>query len=125
MAALSCSAAFVSGDPAPSSLARRALLSRGAAPPRTVALRAAVTPNAAAAQEAAAEGKRRPRGSRSPGRSRPSSRPDWAYIKENNLQDPENRRIIVCDEKLKNIFGGKERVGFLEISGLLNPHFRK
>ncbi|KAG0462436.1 hypothetical protein HPP92_020912 [Vanilla planifolia] len=30
----------------------------------------------------------------------------WAYIKENNLQDPENKRIVVCDEKLKSIFGG-------------------
>ncbi|XP_043712527.1 upstream activation factor subunit UAF30-like [Telopea speciosissima] len=49
----------------------------------------------------------------------------WAYIKEHNLQDPENRKIIVCDEKLKNIFGGRERVGFLEISGLINPHFIK
>ncbi|KAG1347911.1 Protein TRI1 [Cocos nucifera] len=49
----------------------------------------------------------------------------WAYIKEHNLQDPENKRIIVCDEKLRNLFGGKERVGFLEISGLLNPHFGK
>ncbi|XP_068654756.1 protein TRI1-like [Aristolochia californica] len=48
----------------------------------------------------------------------------WAYIKEHNLQDPENKKIIVCDEKLKKIFGGKDRVGFLEISGLLNPHFR-
>eukprot|EP00262_Sarcandra_glabra_P021110 TRINITY_DN8724_c0_g1_i1.p1 TRINITY_DN8724_c0_g1~~TRINITY_DN8724_c0_g1_i1.p1 ORF type:complete len:132 (-),score=16.16 TRINITY_DN8724_c0_g1_i1:182-577(-) len=49
----------------------------------------------------------------------------WAYIKQHNLQDPENKKIIVCDEKLKNIFGGRERVGFLEISGLLNPHFVK
>ncbi|KAI3932475.1 hypothetical protein MKW92_022291 [Papaver armeniacum] len=49
----------------------------------------------------------------------------WAYIKEHNLQDPENKKIIVCDEKLKKIFAGKERVGFLEISGLLNPHFIK
>ncbi|KAL0924834.1 hypothetical protein M5K25_005692 [Dendrobium thyrsiflorum] len=49
----------------------------------------------------------------------------WAYIKENNLQDPENKKIIVCDEKLKSIFGGRDRVGFLEISGLLNPHFVK
>ncbi|XP_074581351.1 upstream activation factor subunit UAF30-like [Curcuma longa] len=48
----------------------------------------------------------------------------WAYIKENNLQDPDDKRIIVCDEKLQNIFG-KDRVGFLEISGLLNPHFTK
>ncbi|PKU71750.1 upstream activation factor subunit spp27 [Dendrobium catenatum] len=49
----------------------------------------------------------------------------WAYIKQNNLQDPENKKIIVCDEKLKSIFGGRDRVGFLEISGLLNPHFVK
>ncbi|CAA6653541.1 unnamed protein product [Spirodela intermedia] len=49
----------------------------------------------------------------------------WAYIKEKNLQDPENKKIIVCDGRLKKIFGGRDRVGFLEISGLLNPHFIK
>ncbi|XP_043708376.1 uncharacterized protein LOC122657668 [Telopea speciosissima] len=49
----------------------------------------------------------------------------WAYIKKHNLQDPENKKVIVCDEKLKNIFGGRERVGFLEISGLITPHFIK
>ncbi|XP_078436237.1 upstream activation factor subunit UAF30-like [Wolffia australiana] len=49
----------------------------------------------------------------------------WAYIKEKNLQDPDNKKIIVCDERLKKVFGGKDRVGFLEISGLLNPHFVK
>ncbi|TVU50067.1 hypothetical protein EJB05_01422 [Eragrostis curvula] len=49
----------------------------------------------------------------------------WAHIKGNNLQDPNNKKIIVCDEKLKKIFGGRDRVGFLEISGLLNPHFPK
>ncbi|KAF5745566.1 SWIB/MDM2 domain superfamily protein [Tripterygium wilfordii] len=49
----------------------------------------------------------------------------WAHIKENNLQDPENKKIIVCDEKLKKIFGGKDRVGFLEIAGLISPHFLK
>ncbi|XP_042507264.1 upstream activation factor subunit UAF30-like [Macadamia integrifolia] len=49
----------------------------------------------------------------------------WAYIKKHNLQDPENKKIIVCDEKLKNIFGGREHVGFLEISGLITPHFIK
>uniref|UniRef100_A0A0D9XZP5 DM2 domain-containing protein n=1 Tax=Leersia perrieri TaxID=77586 RepID=A0A0D9XZP5_9ORYZ len=41
----------------------------------------------------------------------------WAHIKGNNLQDPNNKKIIVCDEKLKKIFGGRDRVGFLEISG--------
>ncbi|KAF8783956.1 hypothetical protein HU200_000047 [Digitaria exilis] len=49
----------------------------------------------------------------------------WAHIKGNNLQDPNNKKIIVCDDKLKKIFGGRDRVGFLEISGLLNPHFPK
>ncbi|WVZ90340.1 hypothetical protein U9M48_036649 [Paspalum notatum var. saurae] len=49
----------------------------------------------------------------------------WAHIKGNNLQDPNNKKIIICDDKLKKIFGGRDRVGFLEISGLLNPHFPK
>ncbi|KAK8636476.1 hypothetical protein V6N13_124222 [Hibiscus sabdariffa] len=47
----------------------------------------------------------------------------WAYIKEHNLQDPDNKKIINCDEKLKKIFGGKDRIGFLEIAGLISPHF--
>ncbi|KAH9623566.1 hypothetical protein KSS87_013170 [Heliosperma pusillum] len=46
----------------------------------------------------------------------------WAHIKANNLQDPQNKKIIVCDEKLKKIFAGKETVGFLQISGLITPH---
>ncbi|KAK9056634.1 hypothetical protein SSX86_023996 [Deinandra increscens subsp. villosa] len=49
----------------------------------------------------------------------------WAHIKENGLQDPANKRVIVCDEKLKKIFAGKDQVGFLEIAGLISPHFRK
>ncbi|XP_010432435.1 PREDICTED: upstream activation factor subunit UAF30-like [Camelina sativa] len=47
----------------------------------------------------------------------------WAYIKEHDLQDPQNKRDILCDEKLKKIFEGKERVGFLEIAKLIGPHF--
>ncbi|XP_022745475.1 protein TRI1-like [Durio zibethinus] len=46
-----------------------------------------------------------------------------AYIKKHNLQDPKNNEIIICDEKLKKIFGGKERVGSLEIPRLISPHF--
>ncbi|KAI3675338.1 hypothetical protein L1987_84927 [Smallanthus sonchifolius] len=49
----------------------------------------------------------------------------WAHIKENGLQDPANKRVIVCDEKLKKIFGERDQVGFLEIAGLISPHFRK
>uniref|UniRef100_A0A1J3GVP2 Protein TRI1 n=1 Tax=Noccaea caerulescens TaxID=107243 RepID=A0A1J3GVP2_NOCCA len=47
----------------------------------------------------------------------------WAYIKENGLQDPLNKKDILCDEKLKKIFEGKERVGFLEVAKLIGPHF--
>ncbi|KAJ4952187.1 hypothetical protein NE237_029019 [Protea cynaroides] len=34
----------------------------------------------------------------------------WEYIKLNNLQNPTNKREIHCDEKLKTIFDGKEKV---------------
>ncbi|ESQ53696.1 hypothetical protein EUTSA_v10026522mg [Eutrema salsugineum] len=47
----------------------------------------------------------------------------WAYIKEHDLQDPQNKKVIICDEKLKKIFEGKDRVGFLEIAKLIGPHF--
>ncbi|KAJ4870793.1 SWIB/MDM2 domain superfamily protein [Raphanus sativus] len=47
----------------------------------------------------------------------------WAYIKEHDLQDPRNKKVIICDEKLKKIFDGKDSVGFLEIAKLIGPHF--
>lgn len=28
----------------------------------------------------------------------------WVYIKENNLQDPKDKRFILCDEKLEKVF---------------------
>lgn len=31
----------------------------------------------------------------------------WKYVKANNLQDPSDKRYIICDEKLKPIFGEK------------------
>ncbi|KAE8708446.1 pentatricopeptide repeat-containing protein [Hibiscus syriacus] len=37
--------------------------------------------------------------------------------------DPENKKVINCDEKLKKIFGGKDSIGFLEFDGLISPHF--
>ncbi|XP_010509591.1 PREDICTED: upstream activation factor subunit UAF30-like [Camelina sativa] len=49
----------------------------------------------------------------------------WEYIKLNNLQNPENKREILCDEKLKTIFSGKDTVGFLEIAKQLSQHFPK
>lgn len=49
----------------------------------------------------------------------------WQHIKLHNLQNPENKKEIFCDEKLKKLFDGKDKVGFLEIAKLLTPHFVK
>jgi len=49
----------------------------------------------------------------------------WSYIKGQNLQNPADKREIQCDEKLKALFNGKDKVGFLEIGKLLSVHFVK
>ena len=41
------------------------------------------------------------------------------------LQNPADKREIFCDEKLKALFSGKDKVGFLEIGKLLSLHFVK
>ncbi|KAH9615489.1 hypothetical protein KSS87_003650 [Heliosperma pusillum] len=49
----------------------------------------------------------------------------WEYIKLHKLQNPSNRREIICDQKLKTLFNGKETVGIMEVAGLLSQHFVK
>ncbi|KAL2517314.1 SWIB/MDM2 domain superfamily protein [Abeliophyllum distichum] len=49
----------------------------------------------------------------------------WEYVKSHNLQDPANKREIYCDDKLKTIFDGKEKVDFPGIAKLLSNHFPK
>lgn len=49
----------------------------------------------------------------------------WEHIKANNLQNPANKREILCDEKLKAILGQKENVDMFEIAKLISPHFIK
>ena len=46
----------------------------------------------------------------------------WVYIKANNLQDPNNKRNIVADEKLKVVFGGKAVVDMFEMTKLVSAH---
>jgi upstream activation factor subunit UAF30 len=48
----------------------------------------------------------------------------WGYIKKNNLQDPKERRMIVADDKLKPVFGGKGRVSMFEMTKLVNKHLK-
>ncbi len=46
----------------------------------------------------------------------------WDYIKKNNLQDPENKRNIVPDEKLAAVFGGKDAVDMFKMTRLISQH---
>ncbi len=60
--------------------------------------------------------------------SKPLSRPDavskvWDYIKKHKLQNPENRREIVADGKLKAVFG-KDRVTMFEMNKYLFQHLK-
>ncbi|MBS0477055.1 MAG: topoisomerase C-terminal repeat-containing protein, partial [Proteobacteria bacterium] len=45
----------------------------------------------------------------------------WDYIKAHNLQDPQDKRSIVADDKLRAVFG-KDRVGMFELAGILGQH---
>ena len=45
----------------------------------------------------------------------------WVYIKEHNLQDPANKRMINADAKLKEVFG-KPQVSMFEMAGLIGKH---
>ena len=45
----------------------------------------------------------------------------WQYIKQNQLQDSVNKRLINADEKLKEIFG-KAQVSIFEMSKYINQH---
>ncbi|EEF43575.1 uncharacterized protein LOC8280983 [Ricinus communis] len=110
------------------------------APPSSANLRMVRTVTCCATVSSQQQEQRRPRGIMKPRRVSPEMaelvgaseiprtqalKRIWAHIKENNLQDPENKKIIICDEKLKKIFGGRDRVGFLEVAGLISPHFLK
>lgn len=48
----------------------------------------------------------------------------WDYIKQNNLQDPSDKRIILCDEKLKELFDVDSFKGFA-VTKLLTAHLTK
>jgi len=48
----------------------------------------------------------------------------WAYIKEHNLQNPANKRNILCDDKLKAVMG-KDEVTMFEMTGLVGKHLKE
>ncbi len=48
----------------------------------------------------------------------------WAYIKKNELQDTQNRRMINADNKLREVFDGKKQVNMFEMTKLVNKHLQ-
>jgi chromatin remodeling complex protein RSC6 len=47
----------------------------------------------------------------------------WEYIKQNKLQNPENGREILADDKLEKIFG-KKKVTMFEMNKYLAQHLK-
>jgi len=48
----------------------------------------------------------------------------WDYIRSHNLQDPANKTRINADEKLKEVFGGREQVTMFEMTKLVFNHVK-
>jgi len=46
----------------------------------------------------------------------------WEYIRGHNLQDPTNKTYIKADDKLKQVFDGKDRVNMFEMTKLVFGH---
>lgn len=47
----------------------------------------------------------------------------WDYIKTHNLQNPANKRNILCDDKLFAVMGKRE-VTMFEMTGLVGKHLQ-
>lgn len=47
----------------------------------------------------------------------------WEHIKKHNLQNPENKREIVADDKLKKVFG-KDKCSMFEMNKHLAAHLK-
>ena len=48
----------------------------------------------------------------------------WVYIKKHDLQNPQNKRNIIADEKLLPLFGGKKEVTMFEMTKLVSGHLK-
>lgn len=47
----------------------------------------------------------------------------WDHIRKNNLQNPENKREILADAKLRAVFG-QDKATMFEMNKLLSPHLK-
>lgn len=48
----------------------------------------------------------------------------WAYIRKNNLQDQQNKRMINADDKLRALFGGKNQVSMFDLAKIISQHVK-
>lgn len=48
----------------------------------------------------------------------------WAHIKKNKLQNPENKREIIADDKLQPIFGSK-KLDMFQMTKAINKHLKE
>lgn len=48
----------------------------------------------------------------------------WDYVRQNNLQDPKDKRTIRADAKLKPVFNGQDSVSMFEMTKLVNSHLK-
>jgi chromatin remodeling complex protein RSC6 len=49
----------------------------------------------------------------------------WDYIKRQNLQDKDDRRLINADDKLRAIFDGIRQINQLRLASFLSRHLVK
>jgi chromatin remodeling complex protein RSC6 len=49
----------------------------------------------------------------------------WDYIRSHNLQDPSNKTKINADDKLKQVFDGRDQVTMFEMTKLVFNHVNK
>jgi upstream activation factor subunit UAF30 len=48
----------------------------------------------------------------------------WDYIKEHDLQDAKNRRMINADTKLRSVFDGQEQISMFDLPKLVSRHIQ-
>lgn len=48
----------------------------------------------------------------------------WAYIKEKECQDPQNKKMIVPDKLLAELFGSKESVDMRQLPKIISQHLK-
>lgn len=49
----------------------------------------------------------------------------WDYIKNHDLQDKVNKRMINADDALREVFEGKAQLSMFEMTGYISRHLNK